>query len=47
MADSFYKEFAHKWVTIDAYNMEYTEIKLLVIVALFKECKEQGRLNFR
>lgn len=44
-ADAFYHEFANKWVHMDVYNMEYIEIKLLVTVALFMECKEQGILT--
>lgn len=47
MAKNFYEEFAYKWVVIDVYSMSYTEIKLLVIVALFMECKEQDRLDIR
>lgn len=47
MAQAFYNEFANKWVFIDVYSMNYTEIKLLVLVALFMECKEQNRLDIR
>ena len=47
MAQNFYDEFAKKWVYMDVYHMEYTEIKLLIKVALFMECEEQGRLNIR
>lgn len=47
MAKAFYDEFAFKWVFIDVNNMGYAEIKLLVLVALFMECKEQNRLGVR
>ena len=47
MAKAFYDEFAFKWVVMDVYNMNYTEIKMLVLVALFMECKEQNRLGIR
>lgn len=45
-AKSFYEQFANKWVYMkeDIHNMDYTEIKLLVTVALFMECKEQGKI---
>lgn len=46
-AEGFYIEFAKKWVMMDVRNMDYNEIKLLFIVAMFKECKEQGRLSIR
>ena len=35
--DEFSKGFAHKWVSIDAYNMSTSEIKLLVAVACYFE----------
>lgn len=47
MAKAFHDEFASKWVFIDVNNMDYPEIKLLVLVALFMECKEQNRLEIR
>lgn len=47
MAQAFYDEFAYKWVFIDVHNMNYAEIKMLVLVALFMECKEQNRLGVR
>ena len=47
MAQNFYEEFAKKWVYMDVYHMQYTEIKLLIKVALFMECEEQGRLQIR
>lgn len=47
MAQAFNSEFANKWVYIDVYSMNYTEIKLLVLVSLFEECKRQDRLEIR
>lgn len=46
-AEAFYKEFAKKWVCMSVYEMDYVEIRLLITVALFMECKEQGRLSVR
>lgn len=40
-AEEFYKQFAHKWVTIDVSRMSYDEIKLLVSVACFMEIQAQ------
>lgn len=39
----FSKLFAKKWVTIDAKNMSFEEIKLLVTTACFLEYQEQER----
>lgn len=44
-AKAFYNDFAKKWVYIDVYSMDYDEIKLLITVSLFMECKEQNRLG--
>lgn len=46
-ANAFYTEFARKWVFMDVYQMDYTEIKLLIMVSMFMECKEQGRIEVR
>lgn len=43
-ADNFSKEFAKKWVTIKAYEMQYDEIKLLVSTACFLEWREQENI---
>ena len=40
-AHEFSKQFAKKWVTIDAENMSFEEIKLLVTTACYLEHKEQ------
>ena len=40
-AREFSKGFANKWVTIDAENMSFDEIKLLVSTACYLEYKEQ------
>lgn len=40
-ADIFYKEFAFKWVKINAMTMDFDEIKLLVTVACYLEHQEQ------
>ena len=40
-AEHFAKEFARKWVEIDAKNMSYSEIKLLVTIACYYESREQ------
>lgn len=40
-AHEFSKEFAKKWVTIDAKNMSFQEIKLLVTTACYLEHDEQ------
>ncbi len=41
-ADLFSKEFAKKWVVINAFEMSFEEIKLLVRTACYLEWKEQG-----
>jgi hypothetical protein len=43
--ENFSREFAYKWVTIDTRKIDYIEIKLLVTVSLFMECKSQGKLK--
>ena len=40
-AHEFSKGFAKKWVTIDAKNMSFEEIKLLVTTACYLEHEEQ------
>ena len=40
-ADAFANQFAKKWVTIQACNMPYNEIKLLVRTACYLERQEQ------
>lgn len=40
-ADNFSKEFAKNWVIINAYQMSYDEIKLLVRTACYLEWREQ------
>lgn len=42
-ADDFSKRFAQKWVKIDVHNMDFEEIKVLVMVACYLEAQEQER----
>lgn len=39
--ENFYKEFAHKWVYMKPYEMNYTEIQLLVTTACYLEVYAQ------
>lgn len=45
MAEAFSKEFAKNWVIIEPYNMDYSEIKLLVTIACYYERKKDGEKN--
>lgn len=45
MVDTFYREVAHKLVCMNSCDIDYTELRVLVLTSLFLECKEQGRLN--
>ena len=43
--EDFYKEFAHKWVTINTKTMDYKEIHLLVTTACYLEYRKQNEIT--
>lgn len=44
MTNSFYKQFAYKWVKIDTDHMSYDEIKLLVATACYLETHKNSEV---